>query len=116
MVNVQNAQDVKICKSCSRQSARILIIYYIFVSFYVKSLFCRAGEVFVHSNMGNLVPGNDLNAMSVLEFAVDHLEVTDIIVVGHYGCDACSSAVGRQELGKSITQLTHKIYMYLRIY
>ena len=44
------------------------------------------GDVFVHRNVGNLVPGNDLNSLSVLEFAVGHLHVTDIIVVGHYDC------------------------------
>lgn len=42
--------------------------------------------MFVHRNVGNLVPVNDLNALSCLEYAVGHLEVTDIIVAGHYDC------------------------------
>jgi carbonic anhydrase len=49
---------------------------------YVDFLYDRPGEVFVHRNVGNLVPGNDVNVLSVLEHAVINLGVTDIIVTG----------------------------------
>lgn len=57
------------------------------------------GEVFVHRNVGNQIPGNDLNVLSVLEYAIGTLDIKDILVVGHYDCGAVRAAERRQDLG-----------------
>lgn len=46
----------------------------------------RAGEIFVHRNVGNIVATNDWNLSAVLEFSINHLQIPDVVICGHYGC------------------------------
>jgi carbonic anhydrase len=72
------------------------------------------GEIFVHRNVANLVIHTDINCLSVLQYAVEILQVEHVIVCGHYGCGGIQAAVEDQRHGLIDNWLRHVRDVYQR--
>jgi carbonic anhydrase len=60
---------------------------------------CEPGDLFVHRNIANLAIHMDLNLLTVVRLAVDHLRVKHVIVCGHYDCGGIRLAMTKRSFG-----------------
>jgi len=67
----------------------------------------QPGEIFVHRNVANLVINTDVNLLSVLDYAVNHLKVKHVIVCGHYNCGGVKASTTKADFN-------HVLNMWLR--
>lgn len=74
------------------------------------------GEIFVHRNVANLVINTDVNVLSVLDYAVNHLRVKHVIVCGHYGCGGIKAAITRQDFKPVLNMWLRNIKDVYRIH
>lgn len=74
------------------------------------------GEIFVHRNVANLVVNTDVNLLSVLDYAVNHLKVKHIIVCGHYGCGGIKAAITNHDFKQVLNMWLRSIKDVYRIH
>ena len=52
-----------------------------------------ADDILIHNNLANLINSTDMNCISAMQFAVEILQVENIVLCGHYGCRGVTTAI-----------------------
>jgi carbonic anhydrase len=67
------------------------------------------GEIFIHRNVANLVVSTDVNLMSALDYAVNHLKIKHVVVCGHYGCGGVKAAMSNEDFNQVLNMWLRNI-------
>jgi carbonic anhydrase len=74
------------------------------------------GEIFIHRNVANLVVNTDVNLMSVVDYAVNHLKIKHVVVCGHYGCGGVKAAMSNDDFNQVLNMWLRNIKDVYRIH
>jgi carbonic anhydrase len=74
------------------------------------------GEIFIHRNVANLLVNTDVNLMSVLDYAVNHLKIKHVVVCGHYGCGGVKAALSNDDFNQVLNMWLRNIKDIYRIH
>lgn len=68
------------------------------------ALGCLPGEVFTLRNIANVINNSDVSSMSALQFAIEVLKVSKIIVCGHTDCGGVWASLSNKKAGGALDQ------------